>query len=47
MERLKLSKEKFGDFVAKMGDKQVLVPQKEGEALKFAPLAGDGVPELE
>lgn len=47
MEHLKLSKDKLGDFVAKLGDKEVLVPQKEGEALKFAPLTGDSVPELD
>ncbi len=47
MESLKLSKEKLGDFVSKLTDKELLVPQKEGEALKFAPLAGEDMPELD
>jgi len=47
MERMKLGKEKLGDFFAKLGNKQIYAPQKVGETLRFAPVAPEDELDLE
>ena len=47
MERMKLGKEKLGDFLAKLGDRQIYAPQKVGETLRFAPVTPDSELDLE
>ncbi|MGI5822561.1 MAG: 4Fe-4S dicluster domain-containing protein [Dethiobacteria bacterium] len=46
MERMKIGKEKFGDFLAAL-DKQLYAPQKVGETLRFVPITPEDKLDLE
>jgi ferredoxin len=47
MDYKKVSKDKFGDFIAMLGkQKKLYAPQKEGESLKFMPVAAGSQPVL-
>lgn len=47
MDSMKLNKDKLNDFLAQLGKEEVYAPQKEGESLKFLPLAEGGKLELD